>query len=142
VVPETSVMFNLLTQQIGREYTIIRRAVKALTWEIPDEVIGCFNWTNPSSRTMALESTQPLTEMSTRNLHGGKGRPVRGADNLTAICEPIVYKMWEPRRLTPYGFSRPVTEIALPLPFTAWVDTTNSDITSFQELEKTYTPVG
>jgi hypothetical protein len=25
---------------------------------------------------------------------------VRGADNLTAICEPIVWKMWEPRRLT------------------------------------------
>jgi hypothetical protein len=49
---------------------------------------------------MALGSTQPLTEMSTRNLPGGKRRPARGADNLTAICERIVYKMWEPRRLT------------------------------------------
>jgi hypothetical protein len=49
---------------------------------------------------MALGSTQPLTEMSTRNLPGGKVRPAREADNLTAICEPIVYKMWEPRRLT------------------------------------------
>jgi hypothetical protein len=48
---------------------------------------------------MALGSTQPLTEMSTRNLPGGKGRAARGTDNLTAICEPIVYKMWEPRRL-------------------------------------------
>jgi hypothetical protein len=38
----------------------------------------------------ALLSTQPLTEMSTRNIPGGKGRPVRRADNLTAICEPIV----------------------------------------------------
>jgi hypothetical protein len=36
---------------------------------------------------MALE---PLTEMSTRNLSGGKGRPARKAGNLTAICEPIV----------------------------------------------------
>jgi hypothetical protein len=35
-------------------------------------------------------STQPLTEMSTRNLHGGKGPPASKADNLTAICEPIV----------------------------------------------------
>jgi hypothetical protein len=26
---------------------------------------------NPSSRTMALGSTQPLTEMSTKNLPGG-----------------------------------------------------------------------
>jgi hypothetical protein len=39
---------------------------------------------------MALESTQPLTEMSTRNISGGKGRPTLKADNLTAICEPIV----------------------------------------------------
>jgi hypothetical protein len=30
-----------------------------------------FNLPNPSSRTMALGSTQPLTEMSTRNLPGG-----------------------------------------------------------------------
>jgi hypothetical protein len=59
-----------------------------------------FNGPNPSSRTMVLESTQPLTEMSTRNLPGGKGRTVRKADNITAICEPIVLKMWEPRRLT------------------------------------------
>jgi hypothetical protein len=55
---------------------------------------------NPSSRTMALGSTQPLTEMSTRKLPGGKGRPARKADNLTTICEPIVKKMWEPRPLT------------------------------------------
>jgi hypothetical protein len=39
---------------------------------------------------MALRSTQPLAEMSTRNLLGGKGWPARKAENLTAICEPIV----------------------------------------------------
>jgi hypothetical protein len=39
---------------------------------------------------MALVSTQPLTEMSTRDLPGGKGRPARKADNLTAISKPIV----------------------------------------------------
>jgi hypothetical protein len=39
---------------------------------------------------MTLELTQPLTEMSTRNLPGGKGRPVPKVDNLTAICEPVV----------------------------------------------------
>jgi hypothetical protein len=49
---------------------------------------------------MVLGSTQALTEMSTGNLPEGKGRPARGADNLTATWEPIVYKMWEPRRLT------------------------------------------
>jgi hypothetical protein len=39
---------------------------------------------------MALGSTQPLTEMGTRNLPGGKEEPTREADNLTAICELIV----------------------------------------------------
>jgi hypothetical protein len=43
-----------------------------------------------SSRTMTLGSTQPLTEMSTRNLPGGIGRPAHKPDNLKAICEPIV----------------------------------------------------
>jgi hypothetical protein len=38
---------------------------------------------------MALGSTQSLTEMSTRNLPGGKERPARKCDNLTAICESI-----------------------------------------------------
>jgi hypothetical protein len=41
---------------------------------------------------MALGSTQPLTEMSIRNIPGGggKGQPARKADNLTVVCEPIV----------------------------------------------------
>jgi hypothetical protein len=38
--------------------------------------------------------------MSTRNLPWGKVRPALKAHNLTVISEPIVYKMWEPRRLT------------------------------------------
>jgi hypothetical protein len=61
-----------------------------LAGSIPDEVIGFFNWPDPSSCTMALGSTQPLAEMSTRNLPGGKGRSACKADNLTAICEPFV----------------------------------------------------
>jgi transposase len=48
---------------------------------------------------MALGSTQPLTEMSTRNLPVGKVRPERKAD-LTVIFEPAVQKSWKPRRLT------------------------------------------
>jgi hypothetical protein len=48
----------------------------------------------------ALWSTQPLTEMITRNIPGGKGWSARKADNLTAIYDPIAYKMCETRRLT------------------------------------------
>jgi hypothetical protein len=55
----------------------------------PDEV-DFFNLPNTSSRTMTLGSTQPLTEMSTRNLPGGKKRPARRADNLAAIYEPNI----------------------------------------------------
>jgi hypothetical protein len=49
---------------------------------------------------MSLGSTQPLTEMSTRNLPGDKERPELKVDILTVMCEAIVKKMWEPRRLT------------------------------------------
>jgi hypothetical protein len=57
--------------------------------QVPDAV-DFFNLRNPSSSTMALGSTQPLTEMSTRNFPGGKKRPAHRADNLAAICEPNV----------------------------------------------------
>jgi hypothetical protein len=50
---------------------------------------------NSSSHIMALGLTLPLTEMSTRNLPWGYGWPAHEADNLSAICEPTVQKMWE-----------------------------------------------
>jgi hypothetical protein len=49
---------------------------------------------------MDLRLTQALTEISISNLLGGKVRPARNDDNLTAICQPTAYKMWDPRRLT------------------------------------------
>jgi len=46
----------------------------AMNWKvigsIPDGVIGIFQH-NPSDRTMALGSTQPITEMSTRSISWG-----------------------------------------------------------------------
>jgi hypothetical protein len=56
---------------------------------VPDEV-DFFNLPNPSTCTMALESTQPLTEMNTRNLPGAENQLVHRADNLAAICESNV----------------------------------------------------
>jgi hypothetical protein len=56
---------------------------------VPHEM-DFLNLRNPSSRTLALDSTQPLTEMSTRNFPGGKKRPERKTDNFAAIYEPNV----------------------------------------------------
>jgi hypothetical protein len=56
----------------------------------PMRSLEFFNRRNPSSHTVALRSTRHVTETSTRNLSGGKGRPACKPDNLTAICEPIV----------------------------------------------------
>jgi hypothetical protein len=62
---------------------------------------------------MVLGSTQPLTEWSTRNIPGGEGQPARMGENFTAICELIVYKIWEPRPFIIFGPPRPVRGIAL-----------------------------
>jgi hypothetical protein len=84
-----------------RHYATSRKVVGS----IPDEVTGFFNWSNPSSRTMALGSAQPLTEMSTRNILGDKPLSAHKDDNLTLICGPFVWKT--------YGPPRPVSGIAL-----------------------------
>jgi hypothetical protein len=70
-----------------------------------DGVIGIFNWHNPSGRTKALSSTQPLTEMSTRNICW-----VRRADKLIALCADC-HEIWE---LQNPGAFRVCTGIALP----------------------------
>jgi hypothetical protein len=62
---------------------------------IPDEVIGFFNSPYPSSRTMALGSTQPLNrneyqESSCCGGGGGEEWPASKADKLTAIRVPTV----------------------------------------------------
>jgi hypothetical protein len=67
----------------------------ATNWKVEgsirDQFFRFFNLLNLSSRTMALGSIQPLTEMSIRNLPGGNGCPEREAD-FTAICEMTIWK--------------------------------------------------
>jgi hypothetical protein len=60
---------------------------------------------------MVLGFTQPLTEMSTRYIFGGKAQPVRYADNLAAISESNVKKILGVSQ--PYRPPQPVAGTAL-----------------------------
>ena len=63
----------------------------------PDGVIGIFHWHNPSGCTMALGLTQPLTQMSTRNISwGGKGGRCVGLTTLPSSCADCI-EIWEPQ---------------------------------------------
>ena len=66
----------LLDAQLGWGSAVaqwLRRCAtnREVAGSIPDGVIGIFHWHNLSYRTMALGSTQPLTEMSTRSISWG-----------------------------------------------------------------------
>jgi hypothetical protein len=93
----------------------------ATSWKvaglIPDSVIGIFHWHNPSGCTMALRSTQPLTEMSTRNIPWGvKAASVQGWQPYH-LHVPFFLKSGSLNVLEPSGPVQACDGIALPLPF-------------------------
>jgi hypothetical protein len=61
------------------------------TVSIPDEATGFFNWLNPCSITISFCLTQPLTEISTKNLPGGYP-PAFNAHNLIASVSRLSRK--------------------------------------------------
>ena len=88
----------------------------ATNWQvagsIPNGVIGIIQSHNPFGRTMALRSTQPLTEMSTRCICWGKGgRCVRLT--LPPSCA-VVMKSGKLNFLEPSGLLQACNGTALP----------------------------
>ena len=86
--------------------------IRKVAGSIHDGVIGIFYLHNPSDRSMAQGSTQPLPEMSTGNIPwGGKGGRCLELTNLPSSCVDFL-EIWEPHppgtfRACP-GLSRPV----------------------------------
>jgi hypothetical protein len=65
-------------------------------WKYMGFIPGICHCHNHSSRSMALESTQPLTEMSTRNISGGK--KVASAYGWQPYHLPVLTsEIWEPQ---------------------------------------------
>jgi len=69
----TSLLQTIITLGGTRRRNWLRHCTinRKVAGSIPDGVIGFFHWHIPSGRTMALGLTQPLTEMSTRNISRG-----------------------------------------------------------------------
>jgi hypothetical protein len=63
---------------------------------IPDVLIVIFHLHNPFGRTVALGSTRPLTEMSTKNISSGKGGRCVGLTTLPLPCADCL-ELWEPQ---------------------------------------------
>jgi len=81
---------------------------------IPDGIIGIFHWHNPSGRTMALGLTQPLTEMSTRNLSWAIKAAGAYGWQPYHLHVPTVMKPGNVSLLEPSGPVQACTGIALP----------------------------
>jgi len=64
-------LFVKLVSRVGHAVAHLLRhyaKIQKVAGSISDGVIGIIHGHNPSSRTMVLGSTQPLREMSTRNI--------------------------------------------------------------------------
>jgi hypothetical protein len=98
-----------------RYYAINRQVAGS----IPHGVIGIFQWHNPSGRTMALGSTQPLTEMSTTCITWGKGGLCVRLTTLPPSCA-VVMKSGNLNFLEPSGPFQACNGTTLTLPYFRW----------------------
>jgi hypothetical protein len=89
-----------------RGYAVVQ-LVEALHYKpegvIPVGVIGIFERLNPSGRTMALGTAQPLTEMSTGGISWGQRQLLHRTDNLTTFMWQLSRNSGSLNLLQSYG---------------------------------------
>jgi len=95
-------------------------ANQKVTGSIPDGVLGIFHWHNPSGRTMAPELTQPLTEISTRNISWGVKAASAYGWQPYHLHVPIVLKSGSLNLLEPSGPAQACNGIDLPFYWQAY----------------------
>jgi hypothetical protein len=85
------IFISLLPKEWGtQQHSWLRQCttIQKVMGSNPDGVNGIFQWLNPSGRTVALGSSQPLTGMSIRGISWRERQPVKRADNLaTYVCQ-------------------------------------------------------
>jgi len=111
--PPYSTEVRLISGTIALRRTAVAQWLRCCAtnrrWLVRSQLVSVdFSLTlNPSDRTMALGSTQSLTQMSTRSISWGQRRPVRKADTLPPSCA-FVTKSGNLTSWNPLGLSRPV----------------------------------
>ena len=113
---------RLETVAVGCELVIIRGYCTAVAqWlrccstnrkvagSIPDGVFGIFHWHNPSDRTMALGSTQPLIEMSAKRYFLGVNAAGAYGWQPYHLPVPLSWNLGTVTSWNPLSHSRPVT---------------------------------
>jgi hypothetical protein len=96
-VTHVDIVFPSKPSSYKRHYATSRKVASS----IPDEVIGFFSlYLNLAAALLPWDWFSLWQKWVPGIFLAGKAWPPRKRDNLTAICEPVVQKMWDPWRLT------------------------------------------
>jgi hypothetical protein len=116
-IKTTNVTTNNLPVHIYHRGHAVTQLVEALSYKPEGRGFDsrwCYwNFGIPSSRTLALGLTQPLTEMSTGIFPGDKGGRCVGLTTLPPLCAYCL-EIWEPQPPEPSGPVKACNGIALP----------------------------